>query len=498
MENEYILEMKNVRKVFPGVVALNDVSIYLKRGEVHALLGENGAGKSTIMKILAGIYEPDGGQMLYNGEAYHPKRPVDALRKGISMVHQELDLIPEMTVEMNIFAGSEIVKGPLVNKREMVKRTREIMELLEIPIKPEQKIKELSVAQMQMVAIAKAIAFQAEVIIMDEPTSAITNKEVEQLFTLIRKLKAQNKAIVYISHKMEEIYAISDRITILRDGTLVGTMATKEADEKEIIHMMVGRDLNDMYVKTAERSKAFNSDEVVLEVDNLCRKGEFDNINFYLKRGEILGIYGLMGAGRTEVVETVFGLRKADSGSVRVQGQEIRGIRQAIHKGMALITEDRKEKGLNLMGTVRENITLVYMGIVTKLRFLMDLKKEKKIADAYIEKLRIKTSDRETKVNTLSGGNQQKIVIAKWLAGNPEVLIMDEPTRGIDIGAKSEIYQLMDEFVKAGKSIIMVSSETPELLGVSDRVLVMHEGKLMGEFDVGEVSQEKLMHLAIG
>ena len=498
MENNYILEMRHVRKEFPGVVALGDVSLYLKRGEVHALLGENGAGKSTIMKILAGIYELDGGYMIYNGESYKPKRPDDALKKGISMVHQELDLIPEMSVEMNIFAGAEIMKGLIVDKKAMIRRTREVVKSLEIDIKPETKIKELSVAQMQMVAIAKAIAFEAEVIIMDEPTSAITTKEVEQLFRIIRKLKAQNKSIVYISHKMDEIHEISDQITILRDGNLIGTMETKKAKEETIIQMLVGRDLSNMYVKTKKKLEDYDPDEVLMSVESLTRNGEFRNIDFKLKRGEILGIYGLMGAGRTEVVETIFGLRKRESGKVFVKGKEVHSVKECIRNGVAFITEDRKDQGLNLIETVKNNIALVYMDLILSKMGIISAKKENKIADEYIKKLKIKTSSKETKVGTLSGGNQQKIVIAKWMLGEPDILIMDEPTRGIDIGAKAEIYQLMNEVANRGKAIIMISSETPELLGVSDRVIVMHEGVITGTFSVQEVTQEKLVDLVIG
>lgn len=498
MADEYVLEIKNVRKEFPGVVALDDVSLFLRRGEIHALVGENGAGKSTLMKILAGIYSLDKGQILYEGKPFEAKKPVDALEKGIAMVHQELDLIPEMTVEENVFAGRERMKGLVVDKKGMQDRVKSLMESLGITINPKEKIKHLSTAQQQMVAITRALAFDAEIIIMDEPTSAITDREVEQLFKIIRKLKAQNKAIVYISHKMDEIYSLTDQITVFRDGKLIGTVATADVTAEKLINMMVGRKLNDVYVKTSERTCDYGDNEVLLKVTDLSRDNEFYKINFEVRRGEILGFFGLMGAGRTEVMDTIFGLRKADSGTVTLKNKQMGTVKRAINNGMAYITEDRKLSGLNLIASVKDNISITYLNMVTKAGFLMDFKKERDITDELIEKIRIKCSTRNTISGTLSGGNQQKIVIAKWFMGNPDLLIMDEPTRGIDIGAKAEIYKLMDMLVKDGKSIIMISSETPELLGMSDRVIVMHEGYQTGEFSCSELDQDKLMAYAIG
>ena len=498
MESQYILEIRHVRKEFPGVVALDDVSLYLKRGEIHALVGENGAGKSTIMKILAGIYTMDSGEILFDGKPFAARRPVEALEKGISMVHQELDLIPDMTVEANVFAGREKCRGLVADKHWMTQRTRELMEELGIDIDPKTKVGKLSTAQQQMVAITRAIAFNAEVIIMDEPTSAITDREVEKLFEIIRRLKEQNKAIVYISHKMDEIYALTDRITVLRDGQLIGSVDTKDVTPEKLINMMVGRDLSDVYVKNAPKATDFDENEVLLKVENLSREGEFRDVSFEVKRGEILGFYGLMGAGRTEIMETVFGLRKADDGAVTLNGKKIHTIRGAINNGMAFITEDRKIFGLNLIASVKDNITIAYLRQVLKGGFLMNFKKEKQTSDALIEKLHIKCASRDVLAGTLSGGNQQKIVIAKWFMGDPDVLIMDEPTRGIDIGAKAEIYKLMDTLAKSGKSIIMISSETPELLGMSDRIIVMHEGDMTGEFTRDEADQDTLMACAIG
>lgn len=380
MASEYLLEIKNVRKEFPGVVALNDVSLFLKRGEIHALVGENGAGKSTLMKILAGIYTLDKGEILYNGKLFEAKRPVDALEKGIAMVHQELDLIPEMTVEENVFAGRERSRGLIIDRQRMEKKTKELMESLGINISPKTKIKELSTAQQQMVAITRALAFDAEIIIMDEPTSAITDREVEQLFRIIRKLKKQNKAIVYISHKMDEIYTLTDRITVFRDGSLIGTVATSEVTPEKLINMMVGRELNDVYIKTSEKTVEYDENEILLKVDNLTRKNEFYNISFNVKRGEILGFFGLMGAGRTEVMDTIFGLRKADKGTVILKNKEMGSVKKAISNGMAYITEDRKASGLNLIGSVKDNISIAYMNLITKGKFLLDFKKEKKFA----------------------------------------------------------------------------------------------------------------------
>lgn len=498
MGSEYILEIKNIRKEFPGVIALNDVSLYLKRGEIHALVGENGAGKSTIMKILAGISKKDAGEILFDGKPFEAKRPVDALEKGISMVHQELDLVPYMTVEANVFAGREKTKGLIIDKRWMTQETKRLMDELGINLDPKARVENLSTAQQQMVAIIRAIAFNADVIIMDEPTSAITDREVQKLFEIIRKLKEQNKAIVYISHKMDEIYSLTDCITVLRDGNLIGSVRTNEVTPEKLINMMVGRELTDVYVKNAPKSADYDEGEVLLKVNNLTRDGEFHNISFEVKRGEILGFYGLMGAGRTEIMETVFGLRKADDGEVWLKNKRIKSVRNAISNGLAFITEDRKIYGLNLIASVKDNITITYMNLILRAKFLLNFKKEKEYADDLIEKLRIKCASRNVLAGTLSGGNQQKIVIAKWFMGNPDVLIMDEPTRGIDIGAKAEIYKLMDSLAKSGKSIIMISSETPELLGMSDRIVVMHEGDMTGEFTREEANQDTLMACAIG
>lgn len=500
-QQEYIVEMKKCRKEFPGVVAVKDVSLALKRGEVHALMGENGAGKSTIMKILAGILPLDGGEILLNGNVFHPKSPAQALARGISMIPQELDLVPQLTVTENIFSGQELtVKAGIIRKKAMVQRARQLFSELGIDISPVEKVGKLSVAQMQMVAIVKAIAFNADVIIMDEPTSAITEREVEQLFRVVGKLKDQQKAIVYISHKMDEIYKIADTLTIMRDGEHVVTKKVSEISEDEVIRLMVGRELSNMYTKSSAKLEEYDENEIMMEVSHLTKEGLFRDISFTLKRGEILGVSGLMGAGRTEVMETVFGLRKADSGEIRIKGKKvsIKNPAAAIRNELAFVSEDRKLYGLNLSGSIKKNISLAYLRLILIARWFVDFRKERKMVDDLITQLRIKTTSRDTVVNNLSGGNQQKVILAKWLMGDPDIFIMDEPTRGIDVGAKAEIYKIMDTLAKRGKSIIMISSEMPELLGMSDHIIVMHEGKITGSFSREECDQEKLMICSMG
>lgn len=493
--------MKNCRKEFPGVVALDDVSLFVKRGEVHALMGENGAGKSTIMKILAGIYSLDKGEILFDGEPFIAKHPKDALDKGISMIHQELNMLLDMTVEENLFIGrEETAKVGVVKKRQLLEKAKKEIEELGLNINPSQKVRELSVAQMQMIEIMKATSVDADIIIMDEPTSAITDTEVAKLFEIIRWLKSQDKAIIYISHKMEEIFQIADSVTVLRDGKLIGTKPASEMDQQSLISMMVGRELKDMYVKNAQVTGEYDPNEITMEVSGLEREDEFRDISFNLKRGEILGISGLMGAGRTEIMETIFGLRKLKKGTIRIHGKEvsIKNPRDAIKNGMAFISEDRKLYGLNLKGSVKTNLTLAYMKLILRGDFLLNFKRERVLVDKAIKSISIKTPSKDTLVDSLSGGNQQKVIVAKWLMGEPDILIMDEPTRGIDVGAKAEIYKIMDQLAKSGKSIIMISSEMPELLGMSDRIVVVHNGEVKGEFMRDECTQESLLECAIG
>ncbi len=497
---EHIVEMVNCKKRFSGVLALDDVCLYLKRGEVHALMGENGAGKSTIMKILAGIHTLDEGEILYDGEPFHAKSPKDSLEKGISMIHQELNLLNDMTVEENLFLGREIY-GPLrfVKRAQLRKLAQKYFSDLDIDIDVTAKVGTLSVAQMQMIEIVKATTYNADIIIMDEPTSAITDTEVEKLFEIIQRLKKQNKAIVYISHKMDEIFRIADRITILRDGEFIDSREKSDITHDELVKLMVGRELKDLYTKNSPKTADYDSDEVLLDVQNLSG-AVFNNISFNVKRGEILGIYGLMGAGRTELVETVFGLDKRAEGEIKINRYKVKKHAPwvSIRNGLAFVSEDRKLFGLNLISSVKTNICDVYLKKVAKARVLLDFSKEKKVVDEYISKLRIKTPNRDAVVSSLSGGNQQKVVLAKWLLGEPDILIMDEPTRGIDIGAKTEIYKIMDQLAKEGKSIIMISSEMPELLGMSDRIIVLHEGTKTGEFNREEFEQERLLSCALG
>lgn len=498
-KKEYIVDIRHIHKEFYGVVALEDVSIQIKRGEVHALLGENGAGKSTIMKILAGIYQSDKGEILYDDEPFAPKTPYDARVRGISMIPQELDLMPDLTVADNIFAGNEITDSfGILKRKQMQKRALDLLEKLNLDIKPNAYLRELSLAKWQMIALVKAIAFNSEVIIMDEPTSAITDRETDKLFKVIDDLRKQNRAIIYISHKLDEIFKISDRITVLRDGKLVDTMPTREVTNDQLVHMMVGRKLTDMYIKTVNQTNNPDDAPGMLKVDALSRNNEFSDISFQVKPGEILGIFGLMGAMRTEIMETVFGLRKAHNGTIEVNGKRIKNIADAIKNGIAFITEDRKLHGLNLIGSVKSNITIVYLKKILKGNLVLNFKKERSLVDKMIQMLRIKVSSREMIVNNLSGGNQQKVVIAKWLMGNPDILIMDEPTRGIDVGSKAEIYRIMNSLTKEGKCIILISSEMPELLGMSDRVIVIHEGRITGEFNRKECNQDKLMACAVG
>ena len=417
------------------------------------------------------------------------------------MIPQELDLVPSMTVAENIYSGQEMtLKAGIINKKGMKEHAQKLFDELEIAIKVSEKAAGLSVAQMQMTAIVKAIAFNAEVIIMDEPTSAITEREVEQLFRVISELRKQNKVIVYISHKMDEIYKIADRITIMRDGNYITTKTIHEISQGEVIRLMVGRELSNMYVKSAQRLASYDENEVMLQVENLSRDGDFSDISFSVKRGEILGISGLMGAGRTEVMETVFGLRRADSGDIYLKGKKatIKSPKMAIKNGLAFVSEDRKLYGLNLTGSIKNNISLAYLDKILTGGFFINSRKEKDIADSLIEQLKIKTNSGDTIVGNLSGGNQQKVILAKWLMGGPDIFIMDEPTRGIDVGAKAEIYKIMDMLAKQGKSIIMISSEMPELLGMSDRIIVMHDGKITGRFTREECSQEILMSCSVG
>ncbi len=489
-----LLEMKDISKSFTGVNVLRDVHFNLEKGTVHALMGENGAGKSTLMKILAGITKSDKGSICINDKSVEINSPSDSQNLGIAMIHQELSPIPGMTVAENIYFGREPGKGVFVDYRQLYKQTEELLDRLHIKnISPREKLQNLQVADQQLVEIAKAISYNAEIIIMDEPTSAITDKEVDNLFVIINNLRKAGKGIIYISHKMDEVFRISDEITVLRDGAYVDSWKAKDINNDILIRNMVGRELSEIFPKVH-----VPIGEKVLEVRNLTLQNKFHNINFDVRRGEILGIAGLVGAGRTEVMQALFGLTPADEGEIIFEGKKLnpREPREAIKNGLAFVTEDRKGEGLVPYMSVAHNITLASMKDFDK-NFLIDMKSEDDVIQKQIASLRIRSYGKEQLVTSLSGGNQQKVVLAKWLIKKPKLLILDEPTRGIDVGAKSEIYKIMCDFVAQGNSIIMISSEMPEVMGMADRIVVFSNRRLGGELNREEFVQENIMRLAV-
>ncbi|WP_321818491.1 MULTISPECIES: sugar ABC transporter ATP-binding protein [unclassified Paraburkholderia] len=500
-QENYVLEMREVTKSFPGVLALDKVSLKVRPGTTHVLVGENGAGKSTLMKILSGEHQVDSGEIRFRGAPFVPRGPKAALEMGVAMIHQELSPVLDMSIAENIFLGREPSlrgAGPLaqsfVDFGRMERDTRALLDRLGLKYDPRQKMGELSVAGMQLIEISKAISRGASLIIMDEPTSAISDTEVNMLFAQIRDLKASGVAIIYISHKMDEIFQIADDITIIRDGRYVDSGPASAYDESKLIAQMVGRTISSIFPKAEAQIG-----ETVLEVRNATRHGVFRNINFAVRRGEIVGLAGLIGAGRTEVARAIFGLDALDEGQIVLKGEalKLKSSASAIKRGIAMVSEDRKGEGLVLCRSVQENIALANLGKFVK-RGLIDATRERAAAREMREMLKIKTADLTTTTGTLSGGNQQKIVIAKWLLGDLNVLILDEPTRGIDVGSKSEIHRLMSKFAQEGLAIIMISSELPEILGMSDRVIVMHEGAVTGELDRSEATQERIMKLATG
>jgi len=478
-------------------MALNGVQLKVARGEVHALLGENGAGKSTLMKILSGLVQKDGGEIYLDENQVEIKSPKAALDLGISMIHQELNPVRAMTVSENIFLGKEpcFRFTNVVNRRKQRELTRALFGEMDVSINPDKKMSDLLVAEMQLVEIVKAVSYNARIIIMDEPTSAITGREVEKLFAIIRSLKSKGIAIIYISHKMDEIFRISDTITVLRDGQYVETRPAKELDRDTLVKLMVGRKISELFPKVKSEKG-----EVAFEVEGLTKHGLFENISFKVRKGEVFGLAGLMGAGRTEVMETVFGLRRADAGKIKINGREVRlqSPAAAIRHRLALITEDRQMKGLNLKASVRDNITLSNLKSFSRFGQVLQFQRENQAADAEMEKLRIKARNRGQIVKTLSGGNQQKVVLAKWLLNNPEIIILDEPTRGIDIGAKAEIYKIIAQLAEQGRTIIMISSELEEIMGLCDRVVVLYHGKVSAEFGRHAFSQETIIKAAMG
>lgn len=491
--SEYILEMKNISKTFPGVKALDNVQLSVKPGEVHALMGENGAGKSTLMKILMGIYTMDpGGEILFDGKPYRVSNPKEAMETGVAMIHQELNPVLDLPVYENIFLGREIKKHGLVDKRAMAEEAKKLIVEYGLHISPNETLRNLTVAQCQLIEIIKAVSVNAKVIVMDEPTAAITEREVETLFEHINNLKNKGVAIIYISHRMDEIFKICDTISVFRDGQYVGSGSTTELTENDLIRMMVGREITDQFPKLDAKIG-----DVIFEAKNIVYKKKVKNVSLSVRAGEIYGIGGLVGAGRSELMESIFGVRHMDSGEVYVKGKKV-NVRQPadiIKEGVALVTEDRKVTGLNLVGTVSENISMVAIQKMLT-NGLYSQSKANKASEEYIGKLNIKTPSGNEIVGNLSGGNQQKVVIAKWLLNEPDIIIMDEPTRGIDVGAKRDIYILMGQLAQQGKAIIMISGEIPELMGVCDRIGVMAEGTLSGELTRDEFTQEKIMEYA--
>ncbi|WLR51357.1 sugar ABC transporter ATP-binding protein [Bacillus tianshenii] len=496
MPTQPLVEMKNISKSFSGNQVLKNVNFEVLPGEIHALMGENGAGKSTMMKILTGIYERDEGQIFAKGKEVHFKDAKEAENAGLAVIHQELNIIPYLTVAENMFLGKELTIGRtgILRMGEMKKKTKEYLSRLGVDIDPDTLTGELSVGQQQMIEIARAVATNAEVLIMDEPTAALTDREIEALFKVMNGLREEGVGIVYISHRMEEIFAMCDRISVLRDGEYIGTKAIKETNFDEIVKMMVGRQLGERF---PQRETKLGDERI--RVDKLTCEGKFENISFSVKQGEILGVAGLMGAGRTEIVEAIFGSRSIKSGKVYIDSKEvkIKNPHDAIAVGIGFITEDRKDEGLVLGLSVRENIALTNLGKISN-KTIVSTNKEYELVDSLIEKLKVKTASREQTVKSLSGGNQQKVVIGKWLGIQPKILILDEPTRGVDVGAKKEIYQIMNQLTEQGVAIIMVSSELPEILGMSDRILVIHEGKATATLDCKEADQEKIMQAATG
>ena len=491
---DLILSMKGITKSFSGVAALKNAALDLKSGEVVALMGENGAGKSTLMKILTGIYSKDSGEIKYMGQEVCYKGPAESEEAGISIVHQELNMMNDLTVAQNLFIGREEMNGLFIDDKKMNEKARELFKVLKIDINPAEKIGNLTVGKQQMVEIAKAISSNAKVIIFDEPTAALTDSEIEELFKVIRDLKEKGTGMVYISHRMDEINVISDRVIVMRDGEYVGTLITKECSKDDIIKLMVGRTILGE-PKTA--SNVAKDAPVVLKCENLNRGKAVKNVSFELRKGEILGFSGLMGAGRTEVARLIFGADKKDSGKIFINGKEvtINTPEDAVAHGIGYLSEDRKRFGLIVDKSVEENTVISSLNDFVKGMFI-DKAKSKEVSKKYVESLKTKTPGVSQLVKKLSGGNQQKVVIAKWLVRNSDILIFDEPTRGIDVGAKSEIYALMEELAKEGKSIIMISSELPEVLRMSDRVIVMCEGRITGTLDIAEANQEVIMESA--
>jgi ABC-type sugar transport system ATPase subunit len=494
-EAALLLRMVGIEKSFPGVRALCGVDLTLARGEVLALLGENGAGKSTLIKVLAGAYMPDVGRLEINGAPVVFRCPLDAKKAGVAVIYQEFNLIPALTAAENIFLGQERAAAGFIRRGEERRMARHLFARIGMAIDPDALCRDLSVAQRQVVEIAKALSIDARIIVMDEPSAALTPQEVDRLFVIVRELRGQGIGVIYISHRLDEIFQIANRVTVMRDGQVVGSRPIAEMTRERMIEMMVGRRIDQEFPKVAAPLG-----EPRLVVRNLCRGGKVRDVSFEVRRGEVLGLTGLVGAGRTETARLIFGADRADSGSVTLDGKpaDLRGPRSAIRSGIALLSEDRKSQGLVLGHSVRDNFALPNLKQLSLAGFVRR-RREREALAGYVRSLRIKIPHQEQAAKNLSGGNQQKVVLAKWLQRNCEVVIFDEPTRGIDVGAKYEIYLLINELAAAGKAILMISSELPEILGMSDRILVMHQGRLTGQIDdVAQATPEEIMKLAIG
>jgi len=493
VNNHVFFEMRGISKSFPGVKALNNVGFSIAEGEVRALVGENGAGKSTLMKILNGNYKKDSGSILIDGVEVDITDPQVADAHGITIIFQELNLVDELSIAENIFAGRLAKKGRLVNWKELNNRAKELLERISFDVDPRKLVGSLTVAEKQMVEIAKALSRNSRIILMDEPSATLTKKELDALFQIIRDLKKSGIAVIYISHRMEEIFEICETVTVMRDGMIIGTRDVDKVTSDELVEMMVGREINSAYPR-----RDVEIGEEILRVENLCRKDRKQNVSFNLRRGEVLGIAGLVGAGRTEIMRAVFGVDYIRSLDVYVNGKKVKVNNPAAAKknGIAFLTEDRKVEGLTLDFTVKSNIVSANLNSICKGIFTSS-KRENQLADLYIDKIRVKTPTRNQKVGNLSGGNQQKVVVGKWLNTEPDILIMDEPTRGIDVGAKREIYEVINNLASQGKAIILISSELPEVLGMSDRVLVMKDDAVVAELTGDQINAVEVMRYAL-
>ena len=493
MSKDYILKIKGITKEFPGVKALDNVSINIERGTIHGLIGENGAGKSTLIKILAGIYQPNSGEIELNGETCRFDSPIEARRAGVSVVHQEIKLSEPLSVAENMFIGNLMMRGFIVDWKGMRKRAQEIVDEMGMDIDINAQVSSLTIAKKQVVEIMHAINNESKILIMDEPSAVLTDRELDSMFRTVNQLREKGITIIYISHRLEEVFKLCDNVSVLRDGLHINTLPVADVNKQQLIQMMVGREMGLEYPK-----EVGDIGDAILEVKNLKRGKVLKDISFSVRAGEVFGISGLVGAGRTELARAILGIDTIDSGEIFVRGKKVkyRNFSDAIHDGLGLIPEDRKLQGLVQIMSVKKNTTLVNLDRVIK-GGVINSTLEDNYSKEYTEKLNVSTPSMETEVQYLSGGNQQKVVIAKWLFKEAEILFLDEPTRGIDLGAKTEIYRLINQMVKEGKTVIMISSEMPEILGMCDRIMVMHEGRKMGEMDVADASQEKIMALCV-